>query len=119
MYLSDDKAYALEGKVENACGLSGFELETWAETNGGGGTIRDMWLESSSFISVKEVLSSSDKKIDDGYFLVCIKDGVAYVRNGDKGERELLHISKTDRINFGVYATYGAEVYRTIKAKYN
>lgn len=91
--------------------------EVWAATDGGGGTQRDSWLESRTVVTVDKALSSPDKRIDGDYYLVCIKDGVAYVRHDSGGER-LRHIFETDSINDCAYATYGAQLYRVIKAQF-
>ena len=115
-YLSDEAAYAVEGTVENACGLSEFVCETWAVTDGSGGTCRDSWLESRVVIPLDKVLSSPAKQIDGDYYLVCVRDGVAYVRHGDRGKERLQHISEKESISYSVYATYGAELFRVIKA---
>ncbi len=117
-YISDEAAYAMENSVENACGLVGFVCETWATTNGGGGTCRDSWLESKCEVSLNDVLNSPTKHIDGKVYLVCVKDGVAYVRHGEKGNRPLQHIAAHDSAHFNVYATYGAEVDLSIKARF-
>lgn len=116
-YLSDEAAYAAERTAENVCGLVGFSCETWAETNGGGGTCRDSWLESEHFVALDEVLKSDSLNICGQFFLVCVKDGVAYVRRGAAGGA-LEHIDANNDARALLYATYGAELHLTVKAVY-